>query len=48
MIGTEGPCVLGEVYLWHGCSVHGKDCITFEMHLTKTRMLSERRKKLSI
>lgn len=32
MIGTEGPCVLGEVYLCHNCSVRGKDCIIFEMH----------------
>lgn len=35
MIGTEGPCVLGEVYLCHDCSVRGKDCIIFEMHWLK-------------
>lgn len=46
MIRTEGPWVLGEV--WHDCSVHGRDCIAFEMHLTKTWMLAEKRKKLSI
>ena len=48
MIRTEGASVLGEVCLWHDCSVHGRDCIAFEMHLTKTRMLAEKRKKLSI